>query len=84
MDKKKFQNILKEHHEWPCEYTFKFIVPVSSEEDLEKVLTGHNISKKNSTKGNYLSVTSKKTMNSAEEVMEVYDAVSQVEGVISL
>ena len=84
MDLNKFKDLLKEHHEWPCDYTFKFIVPVASEQDLENILKDHEISKKNSTKGNYLSVTSKKTMNSEEEVMKVYEAVSQIEGVISL
>ena len=84
MDKEKFKKLLDEQHSWPCEYTFKFIVPTAKEAELEKILVGHNISKKNSKKGNFLSVTSKKTMNSQHEVMDVYEAVSQIEGVISL
>lgn len=84
MDKEKFKNLLDEQHTWPCEYTFKFIVPIDKEPELEKVLEGHNISKKNSTKGNYLSVTSKKVMDSSSEVMDTYDNASQIKGVISL
>ncbi len=84
MDNKKLKDLLEHHHTWPCVYTFKFIVPISSGPDLEKVLKGHEILKKNSKKGNYLSVTAKKTMNSSEEVMDVYAAVSQIKGVISL
>lgn len=84
MDKKRFKDLLEEHHTWPCEYTFKFIVPKDREQELEKILAGHNISKKNSKKGNYLSVTSKKNMDSTLEIMEIYEKASQIKGVISL
>jgi len=84
VDKEKFKEKLNNEHKWPDEYTFKFIVPVNKEDELEKRLAGFEISKKNSKNGNYLSVTVKKIMDSADAVMEVYDKVSQIEGIISL
>lgn len=79
-----FQQLLDEHNEWPSNYLFKFIVPKAGVEELKALLTGHEIDIKASTKGNYLSLTTRIQVASSDEVVAVYRSVGGVEGVIAL
>lgn len=85
---KRLQNQLKEDTSWPSLYLFKFIIP----SDLEKIAevravydqTDAEITTRDSSKGNFTSISIKVTMESPEEVIQKYLAVSKIEGVISL
>lgn len=85
---KRLRNQLDEDTSWPSLYLFKFIVP----SDLEKISevraaydgTDADITTRDSSKGNFTSVSIKVTMKSPDEVIEKYLAVSKIEGVISL
>ncbi len=78
---------LEESGDWPRVYFFKFIVP-STNENLARVeaLFGAEaqVSIKQSTKGNYVSVSAKELMLSADRVIERYEKASLIEGLMAL
>lgn len=79
---------LAEDTNWPSQYLYKFIVPSSLEKiaEIEAVFNNTDalINTRDSSKGNYTSVSVKITMESPEQVVQKYLEVSKVEGVISL
>ncbi|AVI52151.1 DUF493 domain-containing protein [Pukyongia salina] len=79
---------LKDDTSWPSPYLFKFIVPASLEKIAEIEAVFNNLdavfNTRDSSKGNYTSVSIKVTMDSPDAVVEKYLEVSKVEGVISL
>ena len=79
-----FRQKLDNIHSWPSLYMFKFIVPVGKESEIERLFPGNELSKKESSKGNYVSVTAKILMNSSDAVIDIYKKATQVEGVIAL
>lgn len=87
-----FYNRLREQLEadttWPAEYLYKFIVPSKLEKiaEIEAVFneTDAKINTRDSSKGNYTSLSIKVTMESPDAVIKKYLQVSEVEGVISL
>lgn len=89
---KEFYTRLKEQLEndtqWPSDYLYKFIVPASLEKiaEIEAVFDGMDavINTRDSSKGNYTSVSIKVLMKDPEQVVAKYLEVSKVEGVISL
>ena len=88
IDKKKLgkiKELLESEENFPLRYVFKFIVPTSS---LSKILAlfpeEKELSTKPSAKGNYISVTIVRIVDSADEVLKVYESVSVVDGVLSL
>ncbi len=81
----KMRELLRTMEHWPSLYTFKFIVPVAKlTEILAHFPADDKIETKPSAKGNYMSVTVKKVMNNADDVLKVYESVSVIEGLISL
>ncbi len=86
---KKLEKRLEETSDWPSEYVFKFIVPTDREK-IDKISgffnhTGAVINTKQSSKGNYTSLSIRLMMASPEEIINKYKLVGyQIEGVISL
>lgn len=80
----RFQALLDEQVEWPSEYLFKFIVPSGGLDEMKEVFGRHPVKLRPSSKGNYVSVTATMQMHSSDEVIAIYNAAAQVEGVISL
>ncbi len=80
-----FKQRLDEYHQWPCTYMFKFIVP---KKQTQKVLdlfeSRDDLRTRPSRYGRYMSVTAKCTVASSDEIVAVYQAAAQIEGVISL
>ncbi len=78
---------LKESGEWPRVYFFKFIIP-SDNQKLAKVeaLFGveAQVTIKQSHKGNYVSVSAKELMLSAEKVIERYEEANKIQGLMAL
>ena len=95
MTKKKQEDFYKRLHNelvnstlWPSEYLYKFIVP-SEEQKIQTIIglfdnMGAVISTRTSGKGNYTSISINVTMKSADQVIEKYQEVGEIEGVISL
>lgn len=79
---------LRDDTTWPSPYLYKFIVPASLEKiaEIEAVFNNMEarIETRDSSKGNYTSVSVRVVMESPEAVVEKYQEVSKVEGVISL
>ncbi len=80
--------LLNNSYQWPAVYTFKFVVKadlkkIALVQDLFNTNTAE-ISMKNSSKGNYVSISAKEVMNSADEVMKIYADAKKIEGVIAL
>lgn len=78
-----------EAQKWPCEYLFKFIIPIEKTEALHAIESHFSafkegISRKASAKGNYLALSIKGLMETPEAVIEHYRFANGFEGVISL
>lgn len=84
VDINKFKSLLDEQVSWPDYYTFKFVIKADKKDQALSLLDGHKIESKESKNGNYISITSRKLMDSSEDVVAVYQLMSQVEGIMSL
>ena len=84
-------NALREKLEmdpWPRVYMFKFIVPADNErialvENLFNTKEAE-VTMRTSKKGNFVSITAKEMMMSADSVIERYKKAEGIEGLISL
>jgi len=82
--KEKFRQALDGHHQWPCPYIFKFIVPSENLPLLTELFPDANIQTRESKSGKYTSITFESSMCSSTEVMDVYEKASEVPGLMSL
>jgi hypothetical protein len=80
----RFKELLDDQNDWPTRYTFKFIAPSGRVDDLKDVFGDHPVRVRKSSKGNYMSVTAHLRVSSSDEVVEIYEEASSIEGVISL
>jgi uncharacterized protein len=80
----KFRDLLDQSYQWPDYYEFKFIVKIDDKSMIIEKLDGYTIHETPSKKGNYISISARKLMKSTQEVIEVYEAISTIKGVISL
>lgn len=73
---------------WPQVYLFKFIVPADNERiaQVEKLFdtTEAQVNMRNSKKGNFVSISAKEMMLTAESVIDRYKKATEIEGLISL
>lgn len=84
----KLRGTLEETTIFPTKYMFKFIIP-SSDDNFKKIESifdniGAVINSKPSKNGKYTSLTILVKMESADDIIIKYKAVSKIEGVISL
>jgi len=84
MDTAQFRSLLDEHTTWPDYYSFKFIAKSHQKSELLELLMDHEIKERESKNGKYTSITSRIILNSSDEVIAVYNSVSQIEGIIKL
>jgi putative lipoic acid-binding regulatory protein len=79
---------LNASHEWPGVYMFKFIVPADNEKiaRVEALFNSHTaeVRIRPSKNGNYISITARELMMSAEQVLACYEKASHIEGLIAL
>ncbi len=80
----KFRELLEESYQWPDYYEFKFIVKIAEKNQVLDKLAGFTITETPSKQGNYISVNARKLMKSTQEVLDVYELMSTVKGIISL
>lgn len=73
---------------WPAEYLYKFIVPAKEENVAFIESTFNNmgaiIKTTKSKNGNFISVSINVIMKSSDDIIQKYQEVSTVEGIISL
>lgn len=84
MDHDKFRILLEENYKWPDYYEFKFIIKTDSKHLILGKLVGFTIFETPSKQGNYTSVSARKLIKSTDEVIEIYQLMSTIKGVISL
>jgi len=79
---------LEEGFEWPTLYMFKFIIPADNERlaQVESLFDSEEaiINTRESSKGNFISVTVKEMMMSPQRVIDRYVQAESIEGLISL
>ncbi|MCG2633920.1 MAG: DUF493 domain-containing protein [Gammaproteobacteria bacterium] len=81
---KQSKALLEQLHQWPCRYTFKFVVPAAGMAKLSRFFAGHKVSRRQSRTGKYVSLTVEAEMASSDEVLALYAAAGTIEGVIAL
>lgn len=85
--RKRLRKQLDDTHQWPCPFSFKFILPSNegSVAALKAVFSDSaQFSSRPSRNGNYTAFTIVETVGSAEDVFTRYEAASVIEGIISL
>lgn len=80
----RFQQVLDECHDWPCPYTFKFIVPQQSLSQIEKLFPEHDIQKRESKTGKYTSITVEISADSSDIIVAIYQKAALIPGVMAL
>lgn len=82
--RKKLEESIKS---FPYIYMFKFIIKADNKTmALVEVIFDDDadIIQKQSTKGNYISITVKQVVMSVDEIISIYEKAAEIEGVISL
>ena len=79
-----FRSSLDANHEWPCLFTFKFIVPKDQIVIVLGLFADDPVSSRESSTGRFTSFTIDMHVHSADEVIAIYQRVAQVPGVLSL
>ncbi len=75
---------LDEYHRWPCQFTFKFIVPREKAAELMDFFAERPFTTRASKNGKYVSFTAEIEMQSSEEVIIFYREAGKIEGIIAL
>lgn len=83
-NKAAFKEKLESAGQFPMLYMFKFIVPTGKETEVGVLFPKNEMSLKPSSGGKYVSTTIKAMMDSADQIIEIYEKASEIEGVISL
>jgi uncharacterized protein len=78
----KFRALLDENYNWPDYYEFKFIVRMSDKDGIVANLQGFSILETPSKKGNYVSISARKLMKSTQEVLDVYQLMGTLKGIM--
>ncbi|WP_319544045.1 DUF493 family protein [uncultured Pseudodesulfovibrio sp.] len=81
---KQFKQALDGHHQWPCPYVYKFIVPTENFDQFKRLFPDEELKTRQSKNGKYTSITMVSTMCSSDHVMGIYEKASQVPGLMSL
>jgi hypothetical protein len=80
----KFRDLLDQSYQWPDYYEFKFIVKIDDKGLILAKLEGFTIIETPSKKGNYIAISARKLIKSTQEVLDVYEGMSTIKGIISL
>lgn len=84
MEYDRLKQLLDLHHNWPSEYTFKFIVPTAKLSDFQKAIPDPDVLMKPSSSGKYTSLTLKTCCSDSNAVIEVYQKVAHIDEIIIL
>jgi putative lipoic acid-binding regulatory protein len=83
-DSEGFREKLESEHSFPGEYMFKFIVPTQQVKEVEMLWTEGHLTKRESSNGNYVSVTIRARVENPEDVIAIYRSASLINGLIAL
>jgi putative lipoic acid-binding regulatory protein len=79
-----FRSALDANHDWPCHYTFKFIVPKEQTQTVLDLFADDPVQANESSSGRFIAYTMEIYVRSCDEVIALYQRVGNVPGVISL
>lgn len=83
-----FKDKLDACHDWPCDYTFKFIAGQGMLDTVRvaavELLDEPELSTRASSGGRWVSLTVTARVDSAQAVVEVYERMARIEGIIAL
>ena len=79
-----FKEKLESFGTFPMPYLFKFIVPFGKESEIAAIFPKEEVVLKPSSGGKYISITIHMQVDSADQVIELYEMAAQIDGVISL
>lgn len=83
-DTEQFKKKLEANHDFPCSYMFKFIVPIGKKDALLKLLPKVAFKIKRSTSNKFVSVTLCVEIESSDKIIDIYNQVYQLEGIIAI
>lgn len=78
------KELLDSQHEWPGNYTFKFIVPGEKSVQLKEIVQCEECFSRPSRSGKYTSMTFDIVCQNSDDVIKIYQKVSQIEGIVTL
>jgi len=84
---KKFENhkkLLEAQYNFPCNFMFKFIVPIEQEYAVRALFPDHQPKIRASKNGNYLSLSITYYADSSDLVLAIYEKASTIKGLIAL
>lgn len=79
-----FADKLEKTYVWPALYVFKFIVPREKAGEVRALFPMHISTEKPSRNGNFTSLTFEMMMPGSDAVVQVYQRVRHIEGLIAL
>lgn len=80
----KFKELLEKEYDFPCEYSFKFVVPQDKQQEVFSLIEENKTSIKKSRTGKYISITYTTRVENVEHIIAIYERVAEVEGVLNL
>ena len=83
-DVQQFKENLEANHDFPCNYMFKFIVPLNKKEALINLLPKVAFKIKTSATNKFVSITLSMEMESSDSVIDIYNQAYQIEGIIAI
>jgi len=83
-DAASFKEKLDKEHQFPGNYLFKFIVPIQYKNDLLDILPQGQVSFRNSSNNQYISITLTAFMESSDKIVNVYLKAHSISGIIAL
>lgn len=83
-DYTKFQTLVEEKYNFPCDYNFKFVVPSIQREEITVMFREAKITEKQSRTGKYTSFTVTKKVHSSDEVVASYKSCATIKNLIML
>ncbi|MBT3984079.1 MAG: DUF493 domain-containing protein [Bacteriovoracaceae bacterium] len=82
--REKFKELLDRQYDWPAHYNFKCIVKSETSHLVNDILKEHRVTIRASKTGKYRSFTAHVLVNSSDEVLNLYEKVNGIDGVMGL
>lgn len=79
-----FRSSLDANYEWPALFPFKFIVPKDQTQAVLDLFADDPVQARESRTGRFIAYTMEMHVHSCDEVIAIYQRVSQIPGVMSL
>lgn len=83
-EKPNFKELLDLEYNWPDFYTFKMIVPVENLSLVHLHFSEFDLKLKESSKGNYVSITFRFLAQNSDEILELYERAKKIPKVFVL